>query len=405
MRSSLIEILGKDEVKLFMKNNSNSTSQEIILKYSGKSELPIKEIAVQIECRKRAEKKLPSLNRHNLLYKKVSLEQASSELTAAYKSSRIEGKRIIDLTGGLGIDSIYFAKNFTEVFYCEVNKDLSEIAGHNFSELGIKNIDINIGDGIEFLKKFKDDYFDWIYADPSRREGNNRSVDIKFHSPDILGSFELLKSKTKNLCIKLAPAFDINEAFKLFPELNEFVVVSANNECKEVLLLFNFEKKEEQSSNPTKSAAILNEKSEVKFYKSGIDEIPVRIFADAEPNLFFYEPDTAIRKAGLSEFIAQKFKLRFINSISDYMVSKKAVKYFPGRIFKIVYRSAYNAKEIKKYLNEKNITKANISRSNFALKPDEIKKTLKLKDGGNNYLFFTKDGNGKKIFVDCLKLN
>ena len=211
---------------------------------------------------KRPLKKLPKLSLSNLIYKKVSLEQASSELTANYKSTFIKGKRLIDLTGGLGIDSIYYSKVFDEVIYCELNKDLSEFSKSNFNELKINNISINNVDSINYLQTFNDKHFDWIYVDPARRDESKRSVDINYYSPNVIENFSLLKSKTKNLCIKVAPAFDITEAYKLFNELNDFQVVSVNNECKEVLLIFNFGKDDKY-----KSAVVINNNGNVNFYR------------------------------------------------------------------------------------------------------------------------------------------
>ncbi|MBL1213122.1 MAG: hypothetical protein HND52_07190 [Ignavibacteriae bacterium] len=402
MNNSITNILNSEKVKQFIKSNSHISVQKILLKYSGKTDLPIKEIAEQIECRIKARKKLPALSKHNLIYKKVSLEQASSELTADFKSSRINGKHIIDLTGGLGIDSIYFANVFDKVIYCELKKELCEIAEYNFNVLNINNIQIINGDGIEILKNYEDNFFDWIYADPSRRNQMKRSVDIKFYTPDVIKNFELLKSKTKNLMLKLAPAFDITEAFKLFPALNEFSVVSVNNECKEVLLFFNFEEKT-KSLGKIKSAVMLHEREDAEYFSAGIDESREKQFADVSDKLYFYEPNAAIRKADLTKLIADKFKMKFVNPISDYLVSQKAINHFSGRKFKIEYTAIYNDKEIKKYLKEQNITKANIARSNFPLKPEEIKEQFKLKDGGQHFLFFTTNCNGEKIFIDCLK--
>ena len=402
MKNSIINIITGKKVEEFIKTNSRLSTQEILLKYSGKSELPIKEIAEQIECRKKAEKKLPSLSKKNLIYKKISLEQSSSELTAEYKSSRVRGKHMIDLTGGLGIDSIYFSKIFDEVIFCEQSKELCEIAGHNFKTLGINNIQVKTGDGIEILKNYNDKHFDWIYADPSRRNLSKRSVDIKYYSPDVLENFELLKSKTKNLLLKLAPAFDITEAFNLFSELSEFSVVSVNNECKEVLLFFNFDKHHPRLQ--IKSAAILNENAETQIFNTKIDDGIPRLLGNPDENFYFYEPDAAIRKAGLSNFIADKFKMKFINSISDYLISEETIRDFPGRKFKIVHTVFYNVKEIKKYLIQNGIAKTNIARSNFPFKPEELKQKLKLKDGGEDYLFLSKNPKDKLLFIHCRRI-
>ena len=201
--------------------------------------------------------------------------------------------------------------------------------------------------------------------------------------------------------LKLAPAFDLTEAFKLFHGLNEFSVISVNNECKEVLLFFNFEK----HSHPPqiKSAVILNENTEPQIFTSNVNDRTSRIFEEHDDNLFFYEPDAAIRKAGLSEFIADKYKMYFLNPLSDYMISNKKNINFPGRKFRIEYKGNYSLKEINKYLLQNRIIKANIARSNFPLKAEEIKQKLKLSDGGRDYLFFTKSIGNKLIYYHCLK--
>ena len=194
----LLKRLTQPEIQKFIDENKHLSAAKVVLKFSSNKELPVREIAEQIECINKAEKKLPELSKQNLLYKKISLEQASSELTAGYKSQKLRGKRIIDLTGGLGIDSIYFSKTFEEVIYCELNEELAEIAKYNFKTLGIKNIVVKKGDGIKILKEFDDNYFDWIFIDPSRRDKDKRSVDIKYYSPDVVENMKLFLQKSHN---------------------------------------------------------------------------------------------------------------------------------------------------------------------------------------------------------------
>ncbi|OGU35402.1 MAG: hypothetical protein A2068_01405 [Ignavibacteria bacterium GWB2_35_6b] len=388
----------RNEVRKFIEEHKDFSAPEIILKYSSNKNLPIKEIAEQVECIKKAEKKLPELSKHNLLYKKVSLEQASSELTANYKSQKIKGERIIDLTGGLGIDSIYFSKNFEEVIYCELNEELAEIAEYNFKVLGIKNIVVKKGDGIKTVNEFSDDYFDWIFVDPSRRDKDKRSVDIKYYSPDVVENMNLFLSKSKNICFKLAPAFDIKEAERIFPTMNEFSVVSVKNECKEVLSFFN-----KGNQKKIKSAAILKEENDTEIFESEIDKNIETEFSFPGKGMFFYEPDAAITKADLTKLIAEKYNLKFINPLSDYLISENDIQSFPGRKFKILFTDFYNEKKVKQYLSKEKIDKANIARGNFPHKPETIKEKLKLRDGGDYYLFFTKDKNDKLIFINTVK--
>lgn len=398
VENNLLKKLNTPGIREFIKENKNLSAPEIVLKYSSDKNLPIKEIAEQIECVQKAEKKLPELSMYNLLYKKISLEQASSELTAKYKSQKLKGKRIIDLTGGLGIDSIYFSKTFEEVIYCEINEELAEIAEHNFKTLGIKNIVVKIGDGIKILNDFDDNYFEWIFVDPSRRDKDKRSADIKYYLPDVVTNLNLFFQKSQNICFKLAPAFDITEAERVFPNMNEFSVVSVKNECKEVLLFFNkgYERK-------IKSAVILNEENKPIVFESELSKSYKTEVSFPAKDMFFYEPDASIRKADLTKHIAEKYKLRFINPLSDYLISEKDIKDFPGRKLKILFVDFYNEKKTKQYLSKERINKANIARSNFPFKPENIKEKLKLKDGGDYYLFFTKNNNDKLVFINTIK--
>lgn len=391
MPNSYLNKILLEESQKFIEANKSLSAERIILKYHGKTDLPIKEISEQIEAQKKAVKKLPELSAYNLVYKKIPLEQCSSEYSAQYKSRVISGKRIIDLTGGLGIDSIYFARNFKEVTYCEMNEELAEIAEHNFSRIGIKNIKVLKGDSIELLKNYEDNYFDWIFADPARRNNDKRSVDIKYYSPNIPENLDLIFSKTENILLKLAPAFDINEALNLFENLYEFSVLSNQNECKEVLIFLSKKRIEK-----IKSAVILDEE---KYISGKINSNYKCEEAEIKINEYLYEPNAAIRKAGLTDKIAFELNLKKLNRKSELLFSANLITDFIGRKFVVKHVELFNEKKIRKFLTSKKITKANISRSNFPMKPEEINERLKLKDGGNIYLFFTKDMYEKLIFI------
>lgn len=391
MPNSYLNKILLEESQKFIEANKSLSAERIILKYHGKTDLPIKEISEQIEAQKKAVKKLPELSAYNLVYKKIPLEQCSSEYSAQYKSRVISGKRIIDLTGGLGIDSIYFARNFKEVTYCEMNEELAEIAEHNFSRIGIKNIKVLKGDSIELLKNYEDNYFDWVFADPARRNNEKRSVDIKYYSPNIPENLDLIFSKAENILLKLAPAFDINEALKLFKNMYEFSVLSYQNECKEVLVFLS-----KKNNEKVKSAVILDEE---KYISGNINSDYKCEESEIKINEYLYEPNAAIRKAGLTDKIAFELNLKKLNRKSELLFSANLITDFIGRKFVVKHVELFNEKKIRKFLTSKKITKANISRSNFPMKPEEIKERLKLKDGGDIYLFFTKDINEKSIFI------
>ncbi len=400
MRENLINKLLNASVQRFIEEHADDPAHELVLKYGGKTDLPIKEIAEQLECRKKAGNKLPKLKAHNLIYRKIPLEQASSEATASYKASRLQGKRLIDLTGGLGIDSIFYSRRFEEVIYCEINEELAEIAKYNFSVLGIRNIEVITGDSIDVLAQAPDKYFDYIYADPARRNDNRRSVDINYLKPDIISNLDLFKQKSNRVCIKLAPAFDPTEAHRQFQDLEMFEVVSVNNECKETLV---FLRGDNDEMKPGVSAVVLNKKGGMKAYRALFNNEYALNFSLPQKNMCFYEPDVSIRQARLSGLIAEQLKLKFISQSAVYLTSGKYKEDFPGRSFRIREVLKYNAKEVTKYLSAQNIASANISRSDFPNKPEELKKMFRLKDGGHDYLFFTKDMNSNLLFIHAEK--
>ncbi len=400
MNRSFCELLTSVEAQLFIKHHQHEKVENIILKYSGKTSLPLKEIVEQIKCHNRAGKKLPSLSEKKILYKTVPLEQASSELTADYKSSLVTGKRIIDLTGGLGIDDIFFSTKFDEVVYCELDSELAEIAQYNFRILGINNITVRNSDSIAVLKLFPDDSVDLIYADPARRDENRRSVDLKYCKPDILRNLDLLFRKSQKVMLKLAPAFDYTEATRLFPMMTHCYVISVNNECKEILLIL------ERNANHSiveKNAVVLNANT-MPYLLSSNDyskECNDQTLIKGE---YLYIPDVAVRKADLVSKLCGRYGVNRFSEKSEYLSSKEIIDGFPGRIQKIIDTFQYNQKNVLKYLKTIGIKKANISRNNFPDKPESLRKKLKLKEGGEDYLLFTSASDEKLIFIHTKRI-
>jgi len=195
------------------------------------------ELAQQLEARKKCEKKLPSwFNTPKIYYpNKLNIEQTSSEITARYKSEIIAGKSLLDATGGFGVDSYYFSQKIGQVFHCEIDKNLSEIAGHNFEVLGVENITTIPIDGMEFLKD-AEIRFDWIYLDPSRRNDSKGKVfRLSDCLPNVVEELELLFTKTDNILLKTSPLLDFTIGIAELEFVEEIHVVAINNEVKELL--------------------------------------------------------------------------------------------------------------------------------------------------------------------------
>ena len=198
-----------------------------------------KELAEQLEAKKKCKDKLPSwFNTPNIYYpNKLNIEQTSSEETAQYKASLVDGKTLLDLTGGLGVDSYFFSKKIDTVLHCEINEELSEIAQHNFAVLGQENIVCIPEDGIDFLKQ-TDKTFDWVFVDPSRRNGKIGKVFLfKDCIPNLPEHLPFLFKKTENILVKASPLLDIKQGVEELNFVKEIHVVAINNEVKELLFV------------------------------------------------------------------------------------------------------------------------------------------------------------------------
>jgi hypothetical protein len=387
-------LLSNNDFYNFITNYKNVNPKELALKLSKDKSLPARAIAEQIDSYQKSKNKLPTL-RDKILFDRTALEQASSETTAKYKSSLISGANLIDLTGGLGIDDIFFASSFNKVTYCDLNNVSSKIFEHNISKLMLSNISVNNTDSIEFLKKIKSGLLSWIYIDPSRRDNNRRSVDLEYCAPNVYDNLDLFFDKAKNVMIKVAPAFDLTEAVKRFPNLYEIHVISVDGECKEVLLLLN---KDIVNINPKVFAVKLNSKNDDKYiiqsnFNNNLNKETSKLGA------YFYEPDCSIIKSNLTPLLSYKLKLSFLNEFTPYLTNSKQINDFPGRYFRVVDIIPYNEKEIKKYFKKNGILKANVARRNFKMRVDEIRKRFKIKDGGEVYVFFTTNSVNEKIVI------
>ncbi|MBU0474407.1 MAG: class I SAM-dependent methyltransferase [Bacteroidetes bacterium] len=395
-----LQQLENPDILKIIHQNIDKSPHELSLKLKNNKGIPHRAISEQVSCYQKAKTKLPSFIEKSILFEKNALEQSSSEFTARYKSSLISGDKLLDLTGGLGIDDVFFATSFNVVTYCELNPVLAYLMRYNLKKQNILNIEINNFDSIELLKNSDDNSYDWIYVDPSRRDENRRSVDLEYCTPNVYENMELFFQKSQNVMIKAAPAYDLTEASRKFPYLSEIHVVSVDGECKEVVLIL---RNTLLTKNIKIFAVSLNSKNGNRFISSDYFT-EKRIKNISEIKTYFYEPECSIIKSNLTALIAKQLQISFINNSSPFLTSSELIKDFPGRSFKITQWIKFNELEIKKYLKQNGIIKANITRRDFRLSVDEIRKRLKLKDGGNIYLFFTSDINKKGIMIVCEKV-
>jgi precorrin-6B methylase 2 len=387
------EIL-KPEVQDFIHAHLKVDLQKLILKGSPFDNISMQELAIQIEGKNKSEKKLPSWYKTKgiLFPPKLNLEQASSEITAKYKASLIVKGVLIDLTGGFGIDDFAFAATAEKVFHCEINAPLSAIVKHNAKILGLENIQFIIGDSQKFLDQ--NQKAETIYIDPSRRANSGRVFLLEDCEPDILKNLDLYLKKAERVIIKAAPMLDISAAVKSLKNVQEVHIVSVNNECKELLFIL--------KKLPVKS---------IKYYCAllKVDETKVYEFDEAQEKEleikpqklqnYLYEPDVAILKAGFFKSLVEKFGVDKIHQHSHLYTSIELKPDFPGKIFKVIDTFDFN-----QFTKSKALAKANVVTRNFQWKPEEIKKQFKIKDGGEDFLFFTTDYKNNPIVIQAKKV-
>ena len=409
----------------------------------------------QIRGRKMARVKLPRwASLEGIIYPPhISMEQCSSESTALYKaelaarllglpdsSSGTEMKteneiEFVDLTGGFGVDFSYIAARLgVKSMYVERQAHLCEAAKENFERLGLKNAIVKNGDGIEVLHSFlpkKDDaasaddslgiIYDQplsllktklglklIFIDPARRDdAGNKVVSLKDCTPDVTVLQEEMLSKADYVIIKLSPMLDWHRAISELSHVREVHIISVNNECKELLLVLSArnmgDMKASSADGEVKHAGNLriycvNDAQSFVCDELDMESSPVKIAPSTlEEMQYLYEPNASLMKAGCFGVLSDRYDARMLSKNSHLFVSQAPIEAFPGRSFRIIAISSFNKKELKRHLS--GITKANIATRNFPLSVAELRKRLKLKDGGETYIFATTLSDESHVLV------
>jgi len=382
------------QAQTFIRENFNTPVNELLLKYRKNDVLNIPVLIAQIEGRNKAKSKLPTWYKNeNIIYPvKISVEQSSSEITAQYKASLVSGELLIDMTGGFGVDDVFFAEKIKRVLHIEQNEELSEIALHNFSVLKKKNIETIVGNSESIVLNYPNN-IDGIYLDPARRKEGNKVFLLSDCEPDIVKLKNSLFEKTTFILLKTSPLLDIKSALKELQFVKEIHVVAVDNECKELLFILD---KNTSTENPEIIAVNFRKgllKQEFKFKHLDEHTASVEI---GEVASYLAEPNTAVLKAGAFKSIAKKFNLKKLHPSSHLYTSNILPENFPGRIFKVIKTIKYSKKEILDALPE---GKANITVRNFPDSVEIIRKKTGIKDGGNNYIFATTNSIGKPILL------
>lgn len=348
----------------------------------------------QIAGRQTALKKLPSWAAvERVLYPPhLNMEQCSSEQTARYKARLAgSGDTYVDLTGGLGVDFYWMSQGFKQRYYVERNAELCELVEHNFRTLG-HNCSVCCSDTATYLPTVP--HADVVFLDPARRnEHGGRTYDIKDCTPNILELLPLLMEKADKVILKLSPMLDWRKAVDDLQYVREVHIVSVDNECKELLLVL------EQTERPLRLVCVNNNQIfEVSSHPSPLTSHPSPLTSEQ----FLYEPNASIMKAGCFDALPQQYPVCQVSANSHLFLSSVEIEDFPGRRFQICAISSTNKQTLKETLA--GVSRANISVRNFPLSVEQLRKKLRLKDGGDTYIFATTEADGAHSLYICRKI-
>ena len=349
----------------------------------------------QIAGRQKARIKIPSwAATDGIVYPPhISMEQCSSEQTARYKA-KIAGKgtRIVDLTAGFGVDMAFMSARFKEAVHVEQQSQLCAISSENYKRLGLHHIQVICSDGVTYLHQME--HADLIFIDPARRDQHGgRTYGIADCTPNVLEIIDEMLEKADRVMIKLSPMLDWQKAVSDVGHVSEVHIVSVGNECKELLLVVEKEDKPFQ-------VFCVNDDSVFSYHPN--DEIG-DFCPQTESYNYLYEPNASVMKAGCFNLISKHFGISQPDANSHLYLSDKMIEGFPGRGFVIERICTMNKRELKETLT--GIDKANIATRNFPLSVADLRKRLKLKDGGEVYIFATTDAKRGHLLMVCRKIS
>lgn len=359
----------------------------------------------QIEGRQLAKKKLPLWAQTTGLWfpPKLALEQCSSEPTARYKQAIAERiladkdrrTMLVDLTGGFGVDFYFLASLFKRAVYIEQQHDLHRIAVHNFPLLGLDNAEgicaDCLGDTLSGLHNIS-----LVYLDPARRdEAKRKMVALEDCSPNVVEMMERLLDKASLVMVKLSPMLDISMALHKLRSVVEIHVVSLRGECKELLFVLSKNK-----ATPTIHCVNLETTDPDVICPIG-ESFKKQAKLSDQIGDYLYEPNASVLKGGVQDNVASNYNLLKLHNDSHLYTCNERRDNYPGRSFKVIDSCSFGKHDLRHILSD--TKQANITVRNFPTTADELHKKLKLKDGGDIYIFATTMANGRHVLIKCVK--
>ena len=398
----------KREMTVFAREHENDDPARLLLSAARYPDIDMAAAVQQIEGRRTAREKWPSLLQYdNYIYPpRLNREQASSEAAAYNKAGIVQDLHkgscdtldIADLTGGMGIDSIAFASiPNARVTYIERDAKLCRLMEHNVKALGLSNVRVHCADSLEWLRQ-QDKRFDLIFVDPARRDTQGRKVaTFEDCTPDILAHQELLAAKSKEILVKASPMIDISLGATQLRNVSDIYVVAVQGECKEVLFRCG-----KSDGETLIHCHHLHHGTVDDFVFTRADEAQAQATYASEMKKYLYEPNAALMKAGPFNMLSQTEKVDKLARNTHLYTSDSFIQHFPGRIFSILAEIKLSRKEVQKCIPD---GKAHVVTRNYPVAAAELQRQLGLKEGGDLFVVATTVGTKKTGFVCCLPEN
>ena len=406
-----------EATRAFVREHRDEDVRQLALRGTKDPEVDLAFALQQIDGRKRAQEKLPSWAAvEGIVWPPhLSMEQCSSEQTARYKAEVAgSGGVFVDLTAGFGVDAAFLAQGFQKAVAVELQAELCAISSENFKLLGLHQIEVVNGNGVDYLHRMAP--ADLVFIDPARRdEHGGRTYGIADCTPNVLDFIDELLEKAQRVMIKLSPMLDWRKAVEDIGRqyVSAVHIVSVANECKELIIKVKRWKGEKVKKLKGEEAEdikvvcvnLLSDGSRECFEFDASAPSPTKTFHPFtfSPFHLLYSPNASIMKAGCFDLLAERFGVTPLHQNSHLFVSDKKVSDFPGRGFIIERMTSMNKRELKESLA--GITQANIAVRNFPMSAEELRRRLKLRDGGDIYIFATTIENAGHRLLICRKIS
>lgn len=391
------------ELRDFIQEHLNDDTAGLLLAAQRYQGIDVPFAVEQIEARKRLKGKLPEWyeNVELVMGGRVPAEQCSSEVTARYKRSILEGESLCDMTGGMGVDFWYMSEGMKRAIYTERNEELCEVARHNFQVLKDERhpeAEVRCGDGRELPIPS----VDIIYLDPARRAGDgSRVYAMEDCEPNIVEWQDELLRHAKMLLVKLSPMVDITDMLRKLKGVTDVYIVGVRNECKEILVQAHALGNSLYAGCVKVHCVDFWADRQMEYIFESSEETHRVNLTSSGVGRFLYEPDVTLMKAQAFGSLCQRFPVYQLDVETHLMTSDEFIADFPGRIFEVEEMIPFSSKVMKRLKNE--IPQANIATRNFVMTAEELQKRSGIKVGGEVYLFGAKVKDVGQMLLKCRK--